>query len=111
MKWTLFSPLAVCQISVGVIRFTVLSNNSSAFKNTINSNVSDSSGSVFEPHTLKFPKHKQRDGDDTFKTLADSYYQRSKQTRKEISAPYKQPTYPIEQQEDNQYFERQLSSR
>lgn len=67
--------------------------------------------SAFEPHALKFPKHNRRDGDDAFKSLADTYYQRGKQVRKEISAPYKQPSYPIEQLEDNQYFERQLSSR
>lgn len=66
---------------------------------------------LFEPHPLKFPKRGPRDGDDTFKNLADTYYQRTLQGRKEISAPYKQATYPIEQREDNQYFERQLSTR
>jgi len=67
--------------------------------------------SGFEPHSLKFPKHKHRDGDETFKTLADTFFERQKQSRKEISAPYKQATYPIEQREDMEYFERQLSSR
>lgn len=69
------------------------------------------SPTAFEPHSLKFPKRIARDGDDTFRNLADTYYQRTLQGRKEISAPYKQATYPIEQREDNQYFERQLSSR
>jgi hypothetical protein len=70
-----------------------------------------SSTKTFVPTPLKFPKHVPRDADETFKNLADTYYQRTLQGRKEISAPYKQATYPIEQREDNQYFERQLSSR
>lgn len=69
------------------------------------------SSAHFEPHTLKFPKHVPRDADDKFRNLADTFYQRQLKGRKEISAPYKQATYPIEQREDNQYFERQLSTR
>ncbi|XP_052803791.1 AMP deaminase 2-like isoform X3 [Mya arenaria] len=64
----------------------------------------------FEPHSLKFPS-KNREGEETLRSLADTYMQRQMQGRKEISAPYKQATYPIEQKEDLQYFERQLSSR
>ncbi|XP_052254330.1 AMP deaminase 2-like isoform X2 [Dreissena polymorpha] len=64
----------------------------------------------FEPVSLKFPKHKGLDGEDPFKNITETYYRRA-QGRKEISAPYKQASYPIEQIEDQQYFERQLSSR
>ncbi|XP_060592630.1 AMP deaminase 2-like isoform X2 [Ruditapes philippinarum] len=74
------------------------------------SSENSSSSKTFEPHSLKFPKHTLSGADDAFKSLADTYYQRTLQGRKEISAPYKQASYPIEQREDNQYFERQLST-
>ncbi|WAR05356.1 AMPD2-like protein, partial [Mya arenaria] len=45
----------------------------------------------FEPHSLKFPS-KNREGEETLRSLADTYMQRQMQGRKEISAPYKQAT-------------------
>ncbi|XP_021362572.1 AMP deaminase 2-like isoform X5 [Mizuhopecten yessoensis] len=68
----------------------------------------------FSPAKLKFPKHIHTPMDDKFKELADTILNRSVEGHvpfNEVSAPYELPSYPIEQNETKNYFERQYSRR
>ncbi|XP_069115026.1 uncharacterized protein [Argopecten irradians] len=69
---------------------------------------------TFSPAKLKFPKHIHTPMDDKFKELADKIFNRTVEGQEafaEVSAPYELGTYPIEQTETKNYFERQYSRR
>ncbi|XP_033758871.1 AMP deaminase 2-like isoform X7 [Pecten maximus] len=67
---------------------------------------------TFSPAKLKFPKHIHTPMDDKFKELADKILNRSvdgQEPFNEVSAPFELGSYPIEQNETKNYFERQYS--
>ncbi|XP_033758870.1 AMP deaminase 2-like isoform X6 [Pecten maximus] len=69
---------------------------------------------TFSPAKLKFPKHIHTPMDDKFKELADKILNRSvdgQEPFNEVSAPFELGSYPIEQNETKNYFERQYSRR
>ncbi|XP_078326691.1 AMP deaminase 2-like isoform X6 [Crassostrea virginica] len=67
---------------------------------------------TFTPTKLKFPNHIHTEMDEKFQQLADTILSRSTENSGiKGSAPYELPEYPIEENERNFYFEKQLSSR
>ncbi|XP_078326690.1 AMP deaminase 2-like isoform X5 [Crassostrea virginica] len=66
---------------------------------------------TFTPTKLKFPNHIHTEMDEKFQQLADTILSRSTENSGiKGSAPYELPEYPIEENERNFYFEKQLSS-
>ncbi|XP_061189305.1 AMP deaminase 2-like isoform X3 [Saccostrea echinata] len=65
---------------------------------------------TFAPTKLKFPNHIQTGMDEKFQQLADTILSRSSESGGKSQAPYEIPEYPIEENERNFYFEKQLSS-
>ena len=68
---------------------------------------------TFSPQKLKFPKHVHSQMDDKFKELADAILTRNlegSEMYNDSSAPYEVSEYPIQENEDRNYFERQYST-